>query len=55
VVVELLPKDGLAVEFFDDDGDTIDVAFIAAESVRPATPAELEEHRKLTQRLNPGL
>jgi hypothetical protein len=55
VVVDLLAKDGIAVEFFDDDGDTIDVAFIATESVRPATPEEEEERRKLTQRLNAGL
>src|SRR5687768_11255341 len=55
VVVDLLSNDGLAVEFFDVDGDTIDVAFIAAENVRPATPKEEEDHRILTQRLNAGL
>jgi hypothetical protein len=55
IVVDLLSKDGVAVEFFDAAGDTIDVAFIAAESVRPATPKEKEESRALTQRLNAGL
>ena len=37
---------GLAVEFFDDDGETIDVAFVPEAYVRPATTAELEERRQ---------
>ena len=28
VIVEMLPPDGLAVEFFDDTGETIDVALL---------------------------
>jgi len=37
---------GLAVEFFDEDGETIDVAFIPEAYVRPVTAAELEERRQ---------
>jgi hypothetical protein len=37
---------GLADEFLDDDGETIDVAFVPEACIRPATGAELEERRQ---------
>ena len=43
-VVELLKRDGAAVEFFAESGQTIDVAFIPEVYVRPATDAEIEAH-----------
>jgi hypothetical protein len=59
VVVELLSREdhepGVAVEFFDDDGETIDVAFIPESYVRPATEAEMAASLELTRRLNAGL
>jgi hypothetical protein len=51
VVMELLIKDGIAVEFFDDDGETIDVAFISESIVRPPTEEEAEADRVLNERL----
>ncbi len=53
VIVEVFEKTaGLAVEFFDDEGDTIDVAFIPLNYVRAETKAEEEEDRRLSQQLN---
>ena len=44
----------IAVEFFDDEGETIDVAFIPEDYVRAETPEEVEATRALTARLNAG-
>jgi hypothetical protein len=40
IVLELLDGDGLAVEFFDDGGATIEVLLISDSQVRPATSKE---------------
>ena len=50
-VVEFLRLDGLAVEFFDDEGETIDVAFIPESFVRAPTPDEARANRELNERL----
>ena len=56
IVVDLLSREGyepgIAVEFFDDEGETIDVAFIPESYVRPATEAEIALSLELTRRLN---
>jgi hypothetical protein len=44
-VVEILEPGGLAVEFFDNEGETIDVAFIPEEYVRLATVPEIADYR----------
>jgi hypothetical protein len=46
---------GVTVEFFDEDGETIDVAWVDFEAVRHATKAEDEETAALTARLNAEL
>jgi hypothetical protein len=46
-IVEIYEKFGdVGVEFFDDDGETIDVAFVPESYLRAATTAELEERRQ---------
>jgi len=45
VVMELIPPDGLAVEFFGSDGRTIDVALLSQAHVRPATKVEQKKAR----------
>ena len=42
----------VGVELFDDEGETIDVAFIPESYVRPATEAEMAASMELTRRLN---
>jgi hypothetical protein len=39
-IVDLQSQDGFTVEFFDDDGQTIGVPFVAASLLRPATEAD---------------
>jgi hypothetical protein len=43
---------GVAVEFFDDEGETIDVAWVGPGVVRHQTEDEVAESRALTDRLN---
>jgi hypothetical protein len=43
---------GVAVEFFDDEGETIDVAWVGSDAVRHQTKAEEAESKALTDRLN---
>jgi len=45
IIVDLLNPDGVAVEFFDKGGKTIEVAFIPESFVRPATKAETKASR----------
>jgi len=46
IVVEYLVRDGIAVEFFDDQGQTIEVASIPESYVRAASSAEIEDMRR---------
>ena len=46
VVVEMLPSDGVAVEFFDSGGKTVDVALIPEAYVRAATKTEQKAARQ---------
>ncbi|HLF76081.1 MAG TPA: DUF4926 domain-containing protein [Dehalococcoidia bacterium] len=46
---------GLAVEFFDDDDETIDVAFIPESYVRAMTSAQLEELRRRSAELKASI
>jgi hypothetical protein len=43
VVVDYLVKGGVCVEFFNRDGETIEVASLPESYLRPATAAELED------------
>jgi hypothetical protein len=46
---------GVAVEFFDAKGETIDVAWVGFEAIRHTTKAEEDEAAALTARLNAEL
>jgi Domain of unknown function (DUF4926) len=51
-IVEVFEKTGgIAVEFFDDVGETIDVAFIPENYVRAATQEEIELRGRLLDQL----
>jgi hypothetical protein len=53
-VVEVFEKtDGVAVEFFDDVVETIDVAFIPRDYFRPATQEEIEARGRTMELLYP--
>ena len=52
VLLEFLPRNGVAVEFFDSDGKTIEVALIPISSVRRTNEEEDDETRRLSERLN---
>jgi hypothetical protein len=52
VVLEMLEPDGVAVEFFDKQGWTCDIALIPAACLRPAAAQEIAESRILTERVN---
>jgi hypothetical protein len=41
VVMELLPPDGVAVEFFADDDRTLDVLLLSESLFRPETKSEI--------------
>jgi hypothetical protein len=56
VIVDLIEGHaGATVEFFDDEGETIDVAWVKFDALRHPTQAEDEEAAALTARLNAGL
>ena len=46
IVVDHLARDGIAVEFFNDAGQTIEVASIPESYVRAASQTELTEMRR---------
>jgi hypothetical protein len=53
VVVDVIEgSSGVTVEFFDDEGETIDVAWVDYDAVRHATKAEDDEVAAQTARLN---
>jgi hypothetical protein len=52
VVVELLPKNGVAVEFFDAEENSLDVALISSAYIRPESPTEFRARQAVEATLN---
>jgi hypothetical protein len=46
VVMDLLKHDGVAIEFFDQDDNTLDVVLISEDDLRPETNAEIDLRQK---------